>query len=347
MPHPSRLAAVMTLVAVLSGACSSGDPTPEPTPTPSPTPRPSPSPSPSPVAGPPAPLTGVPVDDESVLQRPPVIVKIENSPAARPQSGLADADVVYEELVEGGVTRFLSVFHSTTPETVGPIRSARFVDADVAPAFRALFVFSGARDEVTAALRRADLVLQGEDGTTLYREPSRSAPHNLYATGESLFDKASSAEPLRPPTVPWVFDEEPPDGGRLGADIEIRMSNASRSGWSYDRPTGTYRRAQNGTPFEVTGARRVGAANVVIVGVTVANRGCCDTSGSPYVETVAVGEGRAVILRDGRIYEATWRKPAPDDHIEFLLPDGEPFPLAPGPSWIHLTPVANLPAPPS
>ena len=279
-----------------------------------------------------------------MIDRPAVLVKIENTAAARPQSGLDDADVVFEELVEGGVTRFLAVFHSVTPEAVGPIRSGRLVDVGLGPPFNGLFVFSGARDEVLAALRRTGMPLQGEDGSTLYRNRSRSAPHNLYADGEALFDAAMAIDRLEPPEVPWEFRHDAPPGGHPAEQVDIVMSRVATTGWQFDDAIGVYRRSQNGTPFTVAGDGVVGAANVIVLGVNVGLGGCCDTSGSRYVSVQTEGEGRALIARDGRLYEARWTKPNAADHYRFTTPDGAPFPLKPGPSWIHLAPVENLPA---
>lgn len=352
----TRFVALAVLGALLLAACSGGGepqaaPSPTRTITASPSPTPSPSPSPSPT-GPVAPLTGVVAAGEDLADRPVLAVKIENTAAARPQSGLADADLVYEELVEGGVTRFIALFHSRVPEVVGPVRSGRLVDVEVLPPYDALFALSGARQQVIAALRNAGISLLVDTGTGVpfYRESSRPAPHNLYSTGEALY-KAGASRDLEPPTRVFTFDEDVPDGAVTcspapcdapGTEITIRMSRSARTGWDYDPTAGLYRRSQNGVPFEVAGDGEIGAANVVVLGMSVGAGVCCDPAGSPLVHTQVTGSGRAIVLRDGAWYEARWRKRSAASHLELFL-DDEPFPLKPGPTWIHLAPAENLP----
>ena len=286
------------------------------------------------------PLTGMLVDD--LPQRPALIVKVSNSPEARPQSGLAEADLVIEELTEGGITRFMAVFHSQLPEVAGPVRSARPVDVQLFSGFgRPGFAYSGARDEVRDLLSRAPAVLITEGGPGFFRDRGAHAshpfaPHNLFVEVEPALAGAAAdgAQPLT--DLGWAFNEDPPsvpEGGEGsdGTSIEIAMSAAYRTSWSYDQPTGLYRRSQNGSAFEVAGGPRVGAANVVVLEVTHY------IGASGYPETSVLGEGAAVVLRDGQRYPARWSKPSEIAPLRILDADGrEPFPLKPGPTWLHL-----------
>jgi hypothetical protein len=294
-------------------------------------------------------LTGLPVDSE-VLTRPTLIVKIENSPAARPQSGLDAADVVVEEVVEGGITRFLVLFNSELPGSAGPVRSARPVDIDLLGGLgRSGFAYSGARAEVRELLQRAPSVLITEGGAGFYREPARSAPHNLYLrTPEAV--AAVTARGARPLVdLGWSFDPTPPEGALVcpatastcpdpGASVVIEMSPAYRTGWTYDASAGVYRRDQNGRDSVVTGGGRIGAANVVIL----ATRHY--VGGSGYDETDATTPGApALVLRDGRRYAAVWVKPTAADPLLIRTLDGRPFPLRPGPTWVHLPRADRMP----
>jgi hypothetical protein len=301
-----------------------------------------------------SPLTGRPID-EALMERPLLLAKIENSPQARPQSGLDAADVVYEELVEAGITRFFTIFHSELPPEGGPMRSARPVDAQLMSGYGASgFAYSGARQEVQQLLASTPSVRISEGGAGFYRISGRRAPHNLYIdparTLQGAIDRG--AEPFL--DTGWVFDEEPPDGALdclpdeqelavdgcvdPGAAITIRMSSSYRTGWEYDDEAGVYRRLQNGQPFLVTGEGRIGAANVVVL----ATRHYVGASGFPETD-VTTDDGQAVVLRDGQRYAARWSKPSASDPLLLLTTAGEPFPLKPGPTWVHLPSASSMP----
>lgn len=346
-----RRALALTLTALLLAACKGDQEVDRVAPTPLPAPTsPSPSPSPTPI-GPPAVLTGVPVPAADA-DRPALAVKIENTAKARPQAGLEDADLVIEAQVEGGITRFLAVFQSTLPAEIGPIRSARLVDATLLPALDGLFLFSGGRSDVKAAVGGTALLLpDGTEGT--YRSSGRSAPSNLMADPVRVYAAAAERDPdVGPPPTWWTFDEEVPDGARDCADgscdgtsIDVSMSAQNTSGWRYDAAEGVYRREQNGTPQPTASGDPVGAANVVVIGSQLSRGGCCDTSGSPFVVIQTTGEGRAVVLRDGEWYEAMWSRASSEAPFEITV-DGQPLPFKPGPTWLHLTPAERLPAAP-
>lgn len=288
----------------------------------------------------PMPLTGMLVDD--VPQRPALIVKVSNSPEARPQSGLAEADLVIEELTEGGITRFMAVFHSQLPPVVGPVRSARPVDVQLISGFgQPGFAYSGAREEVRALLSRAPATLITEGGAGFFRDDGVHAshpfaPHDLFVEVEPALAAvmANGAQPLT--DLGWMFSEDPPsvgagDEGPDGASIEIAMSPAYRTTWSYDPPAGLYRRSQNGTAFDGAGEVPIGAANVVVLEVEHY------IGGSGYPETDVLGEGAAVVLRDGQRFPARWSKPSETAPLRILDAEGrDPFPLKPGPTWLHL-----------
>jgi hypothetical protein len=294
------------------------------------------------------PMTGMPQDGEPV-ERPAFAIKVSNSPEARPQTGLDRADVVLEELTEGGITRFMAVFHSDLPEVVGPIRSARPVDTQLISGFGTPgFAYSGARDEVRALLANTPAVTITEGAPGFFRDDGTYAshpvaPHDLFlrlADGLAAVTEAG-AEPLT--DLGWRFDAQAPsaapDGDGNGDDsgsgdgsaIEIDMSPSFRSGWTYDEDAGVYRREQNGAPTVVTGPDRIGAANVVVLEVRHY------VGGSGYPETDVLGDGPALVLRDGQRFAARWSKPEATSPLQLTTEDGSaPFPLKPGRTWIHL-----------
>ena len=296
-----------------------------------------------------SPFSGLPVDP-AVLQRPLLVVKIENSENARPQSGLDAADIVIEELVEGGITRFMALFHGELPDVAGPVRSARPVDVDLLSGLGVSgFAYSGARAEVEGLLAATPSirVVEGVDG--FFRDPARRAPHNLYVRPATVLDVVSArgARPLI--DIGWAFDDAAPSDALVcppgatgcadpGASVVVEMSRAFRTGWTYDAGAGVYRRDQNGRPFAATGPGDIGAANVVVL----ATRHYVGASG--YDETDATTLGApAIVLRDGRRYEARWVKPTARDLLLIQTPDGAPFPLKPGATWIHLPAADRLP----
>jgi hypothetical protein len=282
------------------------------------------------------PLTGVETDE--VPSRPALLVKVSNSPEARPQTGLDAADVVFEELTEGGITRFVAVFHSHLPEVVGPIRSARPVDTQLMGGFgRPGVAYSGARPEVQGLLADVSAASITEGAAGFFRDDGRYAatpvaPHNLFLrTDEGLAALADGgAQPLEP--IGWEFSDDPPPGGEDGGtELALAMSHSFHTGWRYDVETGVYRREQNGSASRVTGPGRIGASNVVVLAV----RHYVGESGYP--ETDVIGGGEALVLRDGLRYSARWSKPSPTDPLLILTADGgDVFPFARGPTWIHL-----------
>jgi hypothetical protein len=345
----------LLVVALLVSACSGGSDSseapgavaPEPG---SAAPGAGPEPAEQPVDDRPlSPLTGLPTDAER-LASPVLIAKIENSPNARPQSGLDAADIVIEEVVEGGITRFFVLFHSSLPAIAGPIRSARPVDTDLLGGLgRSGFAFSGARAEVQELLAKTPAVLITEGAPGFYRDAVRSAPHNLYLRPAETQAAVEGRGARALVDIGWVFDAVVPSGQLScpagtsgcpdpGASIVIEMSAAYRSGWTYDRAAGVYRRDQNGREFTVTGGGTIGAENVVVLATRQY------VGGSGYNETDATTAGApAIVLRDGNRYAAVWVKPTSGDLLLLQTPDGRPFPLKPGRTWVHLPPADRMP----
>ncbi len=346
--------AVIVLVGVglvLSGCGRAADPEPDPEPEPVVEEAPVAEEEAEPQLTARLPLTGVLVEDEvaeSLVDRPLLIAKIENSPAARPQAGLDVADVVIEELTEGGVTRFMALFHSQLPDQAGPVRSARPVDVAVGSGFgQPVFAYSGARAQVQGMLRSSPLVALEEGAPGFVRVPDRRRPHNLFVEPQSVLDAGLERGASALVVPGWLFTEDAPEGEVTcptdatdcvdpGAAVTIAMSHAARTGWTYDEDAEVYRRDQNGEPSLVTGEGRIGAANVVVLATRHYTDGCCDSNGSPYTETDVTGEGEALFWRDGRRYEGTWRKADAAASLELFDADGDPFPLKPGASWMHL-----------
>lgn len=283
-----------------------------------------------------APLTGLPFADEGAADRRTLAVKIDNAPGARPQIGLNQADVVVEELVEGGVTRFLALYQSVNPDTIGPVRSGREVDALILPSFTPLVVMSGADQAVKEDFGDVGLtVVEDRETPGWARLPDRPGPHDLFVNAPALWEVAAE---LPAPEPAWPTGDGPEGGGP--ASSAALTFPAATAMWRWDGDEGLWRRDQDGAPHVVEpDQQQVTADNVVIARVAVVPGSRTDSSGTPTADIAAVGEGEVTVLRDGTAYTGTWRKPSPQEPYQWLDADGEPLPLKPGCTWIELLPT--------
>ncbi|MEU3608879.1 DUF3048 domain-containing protein [Streptomyces sp. NPDC035033] len=321
--RPGRVLTALLCAVTAAGlyGCSDSGP-PAPTPTRAPTTAP----------GGVSPFTGLPARSGPVLA-----VKIDNVAAARPQTGLGAADLVYVEQVEGGVTRLLAVYSSRLPESVGPVRSARESDLALLRAFgHPALAYSGAQTALNPLLAAAplDLVSEGTDPGAFRRSPDRPAPHNLYLRPERALAAAPDASDARP--IGLRFGAAP-DGGTPTATETVRFP-AARYAFSWSAADRGWRVALDGRPVTSTDSGPLAPATVVVQRVTVRPSAFRDVNGavSPYTETT--GSGTATVLRDGRAHEARWSRPDPAGGTSFTTPDGRPLALAPGQVWFVLAP---------
>lgn len=335
------LLAVAVLLAVGGGIAAvvliTGDdePTAE-SPDPDPTQELEPGEEPEPVI---APLTGLEVDDPGILERSVVALKVDNAPRARPQAAMEDADILITELVEGGTTRFIALYHSVLPDGAGPVRSGRDVDAQLLPPFSAVFGISGAAPPTYDALRGAGLLVfeEGQAGA-FTRDGNRPRPHNLMASTGAL---AAAADDLPPAAPPWPFDPTLPEGGAPATGAELVYSAFYAAAWDWDAGAETWRRSQEGAPHTRPDGEQLSADTVVVARVPTFNGAGVDSGGNPIPEVNAVGEGEATVLRDGHSFPARWRKTDNSSQFEWLTPEGQPLPLRPGRTWVELVPDAG------
>ena len=285
------------------------------------------------------PLTGLDApSSEATLQRL-VSVKIENSPEARPQTNLQLADVVYESVTEGGITRFNAIFHSQSPDEVGPVRSARLSDLYIVPQYQALFAFSGASSSVNARVNASDIENLSEDaGITkpFWRSTSRYAPHNLYAdVNEIRAEGERRGMKTELAIAGLAFDRRPIESTPTITEISIPFSTANNVKWTYDPEADRYLRVNNGAKFmdEGTG-KQLSARNVVVMWAQhkVASQ---YARGTVTYEIVLNGAGRAVVFHDGQRYDCTWEAKEGVPPV-FKAADGTQVKLAPGNTWMQV-----------
>lgn len=281
------------------------------------------------------PLTGLPVTDAAAASRPALVVKIDNGPGARPQSGLNQADIVFEENVEQ-ITRFAAVFHSELPEPVGPIRSGRTQDIELLGSLnRPLFAWSGGNSAVTSAVRRSDLrdigALSEYGPGGYFRSSSRNAPHNLYASAVSLMSLSPDDAAAPPPQFRYRSATDP----MVGEPVDrVRLSmDGVRVEWTWDAAAGTFLRSQAGDVHVDTDGERLDAANVVVLFVTY--RPSPADNRSP--EAITLGTGVAWVLVDGRWVEGTWTRQDRLTPVVLTDAEGTEIGLTPGRTWVELS----------
>jgi Protein of unknown function (DUF3048) N-terminal domain/Protein of unknown function (DUF3048) C-terminal domain len=295
------------------------------------------------------PLTGLPTGGVATAARPALSIKVDNTRQARPQAGLNDADLVHEELVEGGLTRLLVTFHSRDAREVAPVRSVRPVDG---PLLRqlggGLFAFSGGAAGVVNRVRPASgatFVDPGQAPEAYRRAADRPAPYNLVTGTTALYEAGRRIDPgLRPPPPFLTFAEQPPAGGRPVRQLGLRFSPSSRAAWRWDAAAGHFVREQDGALDRLVGGQPVTTDNVVVLRVTIrldANR---DVLGNRTPDAVVVGRGRAWLLRDGRVVAGTWSRSSAARPLRLLGQDGQPLALRPGRTWVELLPAGERPA---
>ena len=347
---PMLIATALSLSLVLAG-CSS-EPEPEPTPTATPTTTQSatatPEPEPETVFEI-APLTGVSYleGENAFLAMPAVSAKIDNTSAGRPQLSLNSADIVYVTRVEVGLTRLLPVWHSRMPETIGPVRSVRPVDAAVVDPYSGVFVYSGGQAPFKSAARATGLVNSDEDtemnNDTYFREKSRVAPWNLYFEAQELQVLYQEEQPA--PVAHFEFDAIPtavaegtPVTG-LGVKYPQMRSEwelgTAQFSWGVAAEPAWLRTQDGKTHTQVDGAQVV-AKNVVVMEVVHDLSFVDPKYGAIPKAKLINNEGIAHIFSDGHYIQGSWSKGDSQDGIKLFTEAGEPLKLAIGNTWVEM-----------
>lgn len=290
------------------------------------------------------PLTGLDAPSADAMTSRVICVKIENSAASKPQTGLDQADVVYESLAEGGITRFNAIFQSRKPAQTGPVRSARLSDSHIVPQYDGVLVYSGAAGYVTSRLRSAGVPLLDEDGaaTSLERISGKKAPHNLYLDVTKVHaDAAARGYKTTTALRSFTFDLSATLPTPTVSGITIPFSDSSKASWRWDPATRTYLRTDNGKPHTdaVTG-KQLSARNVCVLWAKTSATGERDTHGSSTYDIALTGSGRATVFRDGAKFDCTWsaEKGAPP---QFKTEDGSVVKLRPGNTWMQVIPISG------
>ncbi|WP_394942507.1 DUF3048 domain-containing protein [uncultured Ilumatobacter sp.] len=286
------------------------------------------------------PLTGVPVESEAdITDRAALAVKIDNQAAARRNhSGLAVADLVFEEKVEGGVTRFAAVFHSQDADPVGPIRSGREQDVNLLSSLNEpLFGWSGGNPGVTRLVRASFLVDVGAplNFGSYYRGPG-SAPHNLYSDTASLYALTPEDHPGAPPRQFEFLDDGKVFSGDAAKKVSFRIGSIDIM-WDWNADEGRYERSQEGSKHVDKTYGQIGAQNVIVLAVDY--RQSSIDSQAP--EAVTLGGGQATVFSNGEVITGRWQKDLAIYNFVLTDNNGDPIKLTPGQTWIELVEVGT------
>ena len=326
---PALLVAGCAQTAALTGGSDAAAPTPTQT-----------------VAPVVAPLTGVQyaADANPFLAGPVVMGKIDNSPEARPQLGLSKTDVVIDEMVEGGLTRFLAIWHSQMPASFGPIRSVRPMDPDLATAFGGIIAYSGGQRPFVAAMKATGLYNADETSEqgkgTMERVTNRVAPHNLFVKAQNL----QAAHPdLAAPKQLLTFNTDAADAsgttaaisGKVVLDVKAQFPAATAL-WTWNGKA--WARTQDGKILtDALDGKQLTAANVIVLRVAV-DRSFRDPRYGFVPKTLLEGTGKGQVFSDGKVLDVTWTKAKATDYPALTTASGEVVKLAPGNTWFELVP---------
>jgi hypothetical protein len=279
-----------------------------------------------------SPLTGEPIEGE-LPDHPVYAVKIDNTSASAPQVGLGAADMIVEELVEGGLTRLAVFYYSDTPDEVGPVRSMRASDIDITKPVAANLVASGAARITIGRLASANVPTFVDGTVGFYRNDERPAPYNLFMDLSDLADKPGNN--WEAPKDPYLAFGPAADfkGTIKVKSIEASFSAAHTTDWEYTSKGWTRRDsyAQQGDDFV--------ADNVLLLRVKTKDAGYHDVAGSPVPETILTGKGEGVLVHGDQAAKVTWNKQGETGTLQLTDKDGNAVKVPVGNTWIELVPT--------
>ncbi|HKX74546.1 MAG TPA: DUF3048 domain-containing protein [Acidimicrobiia bacterium] len=291
-----------------------------------------------------SPINGMPVVDETLLDRRLLAVKIDNHANARPQSGLDAAAAVIELPVEG-ITRFIALFHDTDSTYLGPVRSGRPSDGKLLNPLGATFAISGGQSWVLQQIRNEGVSLISDSRPGMFRISGRRAPHNLYADTLQLREVADDREfPDDPP--PPLFQFGPlPTTAAPATEVVMSFGGSFVVTWTWDPTSKTYVRSFGGSEAELMdqeGERYPLTAQTLVV--MLAERYTerpPSGSGSAVPAMDTVGSGEAFVFAGGKMTSGSWARESSDDLIAFSNEDGSPLLVPPGFIWVSVVPVQS------
>lgn len=289
------------------------------------------------------PLTDQPAPGGRVPQRQALSVKVENLPAARPQYGLSTADVVYEEPVEGGITRFIAIYQCHDASRIEPVRSGRLIDPDLVRQYGAhpLFAYAGAIPPVVTKVDASSLIDVGVNRapSAYWRDSARQAPHNLVTSTANLYAAgAAKHAPAEPPAPVFHYGNLPDHQPAASVHIAYPESDLT---WTWQPQAAQWMRSYSDTgPATLGAGGQIATANVVVMRVVVyPSQYVEDPTGAHENLLVLTGSGPAQVFRNGAVVDGRWQRPSLSDQTELVDAAGHTIPLTPGQTWIELVPT--------
>jgi hypothetical protein len=298
------------------------------------------------------PLTGLTAASPALLDRRPVIVKVQNLPRPRLQWGISAADLVYEFYTEFGTTRFAAIFYGNNPSMVAPIRSARWMDMHVVRMYNSIFVFGSAYNDLLKAIFNAEFseraLIEHPDTCPAICRYDPNGKNYLMADLTTLdnYLLEQGVDNTRPDLRGMHFDQQAPQGGDPAQQVFAKFSASVYNRWDYDPESGRYRRfadtdnarSVNDEVYEPlidqnTG-EQIGVENVVMI--LAEYELLIQTAQSEVYDVALVGAGMAYLARDGLLYNVRWERPDTNSPLRLVGQDGEPFPFKPGQTWFEV-----------
>jgi hypothetical protein len=278
------------------------------------------------------PLTGQP-DTGSTPDRPVLVTKIDNSSASRPQVGLSKADLVTEELVEGGITRLAVFYYQQLPGTAGPVRSMRASDIGIVKPAHADIVASGAAPPTLARLRANKITYYDGGGPGYFRDSSRIAPHNLMVHMKELAASLKNKKSVVPASyLPWGKDADF-TGTAKASHVDAVFSRSSTTSWDFQggKYVNTNSNAAQGDRFKPD--------NVLVLRVREGDAGYRDPAGNKVPETLYFGKGPALLFHNGEVVRGIWKKKSRKHPVQLSTTSGGALKVPAGHTWIELVPI--------
>ena len=297
-----------------------------------------------PVSGPTCPLTGESAPGGVVPARPALAIKVGNYSSDRPSEGLNQADIVFEEPVEGAITRLVAVFQCQAPALVGDVRSAREPDVGILSQLSdPIFAHAGGIDPVLALLAHAPLhsenVLGGASAATVIHPAGRYAPYSTFVQPHALWALESSDTTQPAPLFTYAIGLPKEAVPGSGSGVHIPFSSSSQVTWQWDPSAGRYLRYYSGTPDMLVGGTQTSSVNVVVMTVqTFTGPWVENSEGAKEVEVTATGSGPLVVMEGGAAIAGTWSRSSLTQPATLTASDGTPITLQPGNTWEELAP---------
>lgn len=346
MNNIKRRAAIgLGAVTLLAGACSGGHKAAAP---PTTTTSTTVAPTTTTTLPPTFPLTGMPAPNARAAAGPAVVIKIDNVDAARPQTGVQNADVVYEAEVEGGLTRLAAIYQSNYPSKVGPVRSGRLTDEGVADDLNhPVLVFAGTNNIFLPILAAQPVTLIDDDNhPNSFVRIGDNAPHNLFSNVGTLASY-SATHTAPAPLFDYLAAGQPFSGVGVASATGVSLGfQAASISWKWDTTSNRWLRDQNGTADVAANGQRLAAKNVVIYFVNYISSGTASGEGVPDAEIpegILTGSGAAWVFSGGKVVKGTWKRASLTSVATYTDSAGQTIDLAPGNTWVELAVTGSVP----